>query len=989
MAVFTAIGAAVAGAFGLAAGTIAFTVVSTIVAVGSSMIVSRLINGSPDRGAGADGAAAANQGTRIQLPPGTSNRVPVLYGKAFVNPIITDAYISDDNKKMTYVLALSETVNLAAASYRIDNIYWNDLRLEFDGTTTVKRGKKRVGTDSVAEDYTDDNYKDLITFHVYRWDPVTQTVVPVSGRAGDSAAYANAVAYASSPLASVLPAGVTISDYDMQGFVFAIMTMAYNSDKGLTGLGTMTFEMSNNATNPAVALIDYMTSERYGGAVDPTEIDYASFMTWADYADTTAPWTPIDGGATQYSPRYRINGLVDTSKSVKQNIDSILLNAGAWMAYDVQKGQWRVIVKKAEASPAWLFSDDNIVSGITLSSSSLTDLYNIGEIEFYDSKSKDQRAYRKIYLRDENPALLNYNEPDNILNMQLEFCNENIQAERILNMELEQSRDDLVVQFSTSHYGLQVQAGDVIGVSTGVYGWTGESFPQGKFFRVVRIKEIETDEGALGAEITALEYNAQVYDDKNISEFYPRENIGIFDSNNNTALPPPTLEVIGRNNNASTPNVTIRVTAPAGTQVGQMTGIEIFAAEGDDFSGQGADAVFRAQVVGSTLTASGFPPTDIAQQLWLNINGQSGYSSELYAVGLAADTKITAYGTGNGGNGTYSVNNAQTLSVRNFRSTVNRAKFTGTINGDVLTVNTVTFGSGNIGGISLVNEECVFEGYIAGTTLTVTTVIKGTLAVNQTLQGQTTTGTIANILAGTKIIALGTGTGGTGNYTINTAQTIGSVNDKLLITGDRLLPNTTILAQLTGATGAAGTYKLNKIQTTAVSNLPMTMKYPYPQLTAYQKVQEIRPVDSNVISRNEQREVAITGLTANATNKKYFLRARTFTTNSAGANVYGPFSELGEVDLEAPTFFWDPDNSKLKEQVLNMKQAILKLDFGKVVLPNNGYWVMKTMTSIDFGDLESPSPYQLDLGLTSVVENEVDIDVDFESFVWQTDPPNS
>jgi hypothetical protein len=169
----------------------------------------------------------------------------------------------------------------------------------------------------------------------------------------------------------------------------------------------------------------------------------------------------------------------------------------------------------------------------------------------------------------------------------------------------------------------------------------------------------------------------------------------------------------------------------------------------------------------------------------------------------------------------------------------------------------------------------------------------------------------------------------------------------------------------------------------------MTMKYPYPELTAYQKVQEIRPVDSNVISRNEQREVAITGLTANATNKKYFLRARTFTTNSAGANVFGPFSELGEVDLEAPTFFWDPDNSKLKEQVLNMKQAILKLDFGKIVLPNNGYWVMKTMTSIDFGDLESPSPAQLDLGLTSVVENEVDIDVDFESFVWQDDPPNS
>jgi len=1004
MAIFSAIGAAVAGAF-LTAGTLAFTVVSSIVAVGASMVVSRLVNG----GTGGAGAQAPNQGTRIQLPPATTNKVPVLYGKAFVNPIIIDAYISDENEKMTYAMILAETVNVTGTTYRLDNIYWNDLRLEFDGGTTVKRGKKRANAAyDEPEDHTDENYKDLITFHVYRWDAQTQTVVPVAGRTGDSTAYANTTAYAQCPIINA-DQWANAADYKMQGFIFAIMTMKYSSDKGLTGLANMTFEMSNNAGNPAVALIDYMTSERYGGAVNPTEINYDSFVAWANYCDESVPWQPIDyqaGDPIPNRPRYRINGLVNTNNDVKQNIDSLLLNAGAWMSYDVTQGQWRVIIKKAE-SPAWYFGGDEIISGITLSSSSLTDLFNEGEAQYFDGKNKDQQSYAKIYLRDTAPHLLNYNEPANQVNLTLEFCNDNIQAERILNMELEQSRDDLVVSFSTTHYGLQVQAGDVIGVRSGVpcvYGWDDvNTYSTGyKPFRVVRVKEVETDEGGLGAEITALEYNEQVYDDRNISEFYPRENIGIINTNGSGSLPPPGIEIDGDKTdpNGSVPKAVIRVTTPS--TGGPFTAVEIFAAEGDDFAGLGADAYFRGQIVGTQLTATNFPQTNIGQQLWLDAGSNAGYSSELFAVGIQDETKITGYLEGNGGNGTYAVNNSQTLSVRAFYSTVNRAKFTGTIQGDTLTVNSIAFGTGNITGISLVTEECVIEGYLVagngsnGATtsqslLEVKSIITGTVRVGQTIIGRVSQTSTAVVAKNTRIQSQVSGTaGGVGTYIVTnqagTAQSIGSNASRILMTADALIPGTTITAQLTGTTGRTGTYRLSKNYSGTLTNIPLTMKFPYPIDKNYSKVEELRPVNGETIPRNEQREVIITGLPANNTDKKYFLRARTVTTNAAGANVYGPFSDLGEVDLEVPAFFWDPDNNKLKEQVLNIKQAMLKLDFGKFVLPNNGYWVMKTMTNIDFGSLDVIPAYKLDLGYTSVVENEVDIDVDFESFVWQEDP---
>lgn len=61
-----------------------------------------------------------------------------------------------------------------------------------------------------------------------------------------------------------------------------------------------------------------------------------------------------------------------------------------------------------------------------------------------------------------------------------------------------------------------------------------------------------------------------------------------------------------------------------------------------------------------------------------------------------------------------------------------------------------------------------FTGVIAATTLTVSGATGSPLAVGQTVVG-------AGVAAGTRITALGTGTGGNGTYTINNSQTVGSV----------------------------------------------------------------------------------------------------------------------------------------------------------------------------------------------------------------------
>jgi len=82
------------------------------------------------------------------------------------------------------------------------------------------------------------------------------------------------------------------------------------------------------------------------------------------------------------------------------------------------------------------------------------------------------------------------------------------------------------------------------------------------------------------------------------------------------------------------------------------------------------------------------------------------------------------------------------------------------------------FGAGTWGGV-LPSTSVTFQGSIAGTTLTVSSVISGSLAVGRLITG---TGVSASPpgSSATYITALGTGTGGVGTYTVNISQTVSS-----------------------------------------------------------------------------------------------------------------------------------------------------------------------------------------------------------------------
>lgn len=138
-------------------------------------------------------------------------------------------------------------------------------------------------------------------------------------------------------------------------------------------------------------------------------------------------------------------------------------------------------------------------------------------------------------------------------------------------------------------------------------------------------------------------------------------------------------------------------------------------------------ALFTGSISGTTLTVSAVASGTLAV-------GQYVSGSP---TAVSAGTQITALGTGTGGTGTYTINNSQTIASETM---------------------TTDPASG-----------ALFTGSISGTTLTISAVTNGTLAVGQYISGSPTA-----VSAGTQITALGTGSGGTGTYTVNNSQTVTS-----------------------------------------------------------------------------------------------------------------------------------------------------------------------------------------------------------------------
>ena len=162
-----------------------------------------------------------------------------------------------------------------------------------------------------------------------------------------------------------------------------------------------------------------------------------------------------------------------------------------------------------------------------------------------------------------------------------------------------------------------------------------------------------------------------------------------------------------------------------------------------------SSAIFTGSISGTTLTVTSVQSGTIAI-------GQA-----IFGQGMAQNTVITAFGTGSGGVGTYTVSDSQTVASTVINSTASPA---------------------------------IVTGAISGTTLTVSAVTSGTLKIGQTIEG-------SGVTDGTIITAFGSGSGGAGTYTVSASQTVSSTTIYAL--------NWTVLPASDGAFEGGGTVDIS------------------------------------------------------------------------------------------------------------------------------------------------------------------------------------
>ena len=275
-----------------------------------------------------------------------------------------------------------------------------------------------------------------------------------------------------------------------------------------------------------------------------------SLTTLNTFAATSVPYTDEAAGAATLTNRYQINGVIDTSLPVMENLEKICSASGSWLSYDVSTGKWGVVINRTGSSVA-SFNNSNILGPISVSGTGLKDLYNAVRVEFPNRDIRDASDFVKIEL----PAgEKNSNELPNTLNLAYDNINEPVQAQLLGFIELKQSRVDLIITFETDYSNINLQAGDLISVTNSQFSFSA------KIFRIITIAEKQGD-SALTLEITALEYDTTVYSTADLSRFVRSDSTGIISIG---SIGTPGTPVVTKFESDVRPRIVVTSTAPTG-----------------------------------------------------------------------------------------------------------------------------------------------------------------------------------------------------------------------------------------------------------------------------------------------------------------------------------------------------------------------------------------------------------------------------------------
>lgn len=327
------------------------------------------------------------------------------------------------------------------------------------------------------------------------------------------------------------------STHILNGVSYAMVRLKWDKDRkkfpnGVPNIsavikGKKVYDPRNSQTaysnNPALCVRDYLTTASYGLGEAAANLDDASFTTAANICDQTVA---LGGGGGQ--TRWACDGVIDTSSSIKNNIEALLASMGGRIGYSGGK----YFAQAAAYVTPVIDIDETVMTGSIAIQTKQTrrSMYNgvkgvfLSEEENYTLCDYPAQISSSYATEDGDPIYLD---------MALPFVTNNIRAQRLAKIALQKSRQQVSLTVPLNLAGLKLKAGDFITISNDRLDYDQ------KPFEVLDYSLTVSADGTCGVSVSCIETAASVYD-WDASDENPFNSPSSPDTNDGTTVAAPT-----------------------------------------------------------------------------------------------------------------------------------------------------------------------------------------------------------------------------------------------------------------------------------------------------------------------------------------------------------------------------------------------------------------------------------------------------------------
>ena len=266
------------------------------------------------------------------------------------------------------------------------------------------------------------------------------------------------------------------SSFKGLGIAYLYVRYEYDQDVFVNGLPTVTAVLQGKkvydprtsstgySSNAALCIRDFLTSS-YG--LTDSAIDDVSFSAAANECDENVT---LDGGGTE--KRYALNGIVQANRSVGDVLGDMVTACAGTLFWG--SGYWK-LKAGAYSSPVKTLTLDDLRSPIALDTRiTMRDNFNTVRGTFVDAS---QGWISADYPEVTGAAFVTEDNGEQaLLDLQLPFTTSSATSQRLAKLTLFRGREQMTFSADFSLDALDVEVGDIIGITNARYGFNAKEF---------------------------------------------------------------------------------------------------------------------------------------------------------------------------------------------------------------------------------------------------------------------------------------------------------------------------------------------------------------------------------------------------------------------------------------------------------------------------------------------------------------------------------